>query len=61
MRRAGREDLSTAGSPLDRLEGGWNPEFESEVGDTVEAIGPYPEMLYQALNRYDSLLGSPES
>ncbi|MDQ8181920.1 right-handed parallel beta-helix repeat-containing protein [Pelagicoccus sp. SDUM812005] len=56
----GRPDLSTAGAPLDRLEGGWNPEVEyAEEGAIPE--GPFSKRLYQTLNSYDALVKSPES
>ncbi|MBD5778958.1 right-handed parallel beta-helix repeat-containing protein [Pelagicoccus sp. NFK12] len=54
----GRGAISTAGAPLDRLEGGWNP-VGNEGADLPD--GPYSKRLYQALNTYDSLVAAPES
>ncbi len=58
--RYGRPDLSTAGSPVDRLEGGWNPADENVEGADLSS-GPFSKRLYQTLNSYDALTGNPES
>ncbi|MDQ8187053.1 right-handed parallel beta-helix repeat-containing protein [Pelagicoccus sp. SDUM812002] len=56
----GRTDLSTAGSPIDRLEAGWNPLSDGLV-EGSRSVRPFSKRLYQALNKYDSLVGAPES
>lgn len=55
----GRPNLSTAGSPVALLEGGWNPDSESLAAEAPSR--PYSKRLYQALNDFGVLAGDPDS